>query len=735
MYRPSALVRLAAAAAAITLISAPAAEAGSRPSGAAPARTSGPLPADRFNVANTHSPRVEHMLAAGRARPPGVRPTGASAAGAAGPGTLASAVQGIDVASAQHSNGASINWNEVAGAGYKFAFIKATEGAYYANPYYAGDAAGAEAADLVVAPYHFAIPNYSGGAFQADYALDHSGYTADGHTLLLIVDLENDPYAGVPPPNGDGTSGVCYGLSPAQMVAWISAFAAETHRRTGRSPGIYTTAAWWQTCTGDSHAFTADPLWIASLSSSPATPAGWANWTYWQYSASATVPGITGKADVSYLSASALELPEPASQRYRAGALVSLTATSLDGGQLVTYAASGLPPGLSINPSTGVISGTLAAKPATFRSSITATATGTPKAAESFLWYVHGAVSIGGVRPATGSVGTPVRLAVPAADALPGCTLRFAATGLPRGLSMNSCGLLSGWPSATGQYQVSVQVTDSSGASLAQRTFGWDVAGDGGRGPAGQVRLRRDGKCLARLAAADIAIEPCGSAGQRWTIAANGSVRVAGKCLTATSSALSLGACRNGGQRWQLSSGGALTDLAAGKCLADNGAKNGSRAVAATCYARPNNTGSASTPGANQRWILPAGPLAAGVAGFCASDWHRRGSKLGGVTLRACNRTSPQDWTIEPDGTVRTGGQCLSLTSGHVSYGTTVRLYRCNQSATQQWQLAGGPIGVQLVSPVAGLCLGDPGDRTVGGTKLALGGCVAGDPGVSWRVS
>ena len=172
------------------------------------------------------------MLAAAPARPPGDRSQHGSAGAA--PGTTASTVQGIDVASFQHTNGATINWSQVAGAGYKFVFIKSTEGAYYTNRYYPGDNAAAEAAGLLVAPYEFAIPNYSGGAFQADYALDHSGYTADGHTLPMIVDLENDPYANLPPPKGDGTSGVCYGLSRAQIVAWISAFAAETHRRTGQ---------------------------------------------------------------------------------------------------------------------------------------------------------------------------------------------------------------------------------------------------------------------------------------------------------------------------------------------------------------------------------------------------------------------------------------------------------------------------------------------------------------------
>jgi GH25 family lysozyme M1 (1,4-beta-N-acetylmuramidase) len=56
-----------------------------------------------------------------------------------------------------------------AAAGYKFAFVKATEGGYYANPYYASDLAQAKAAGLYAAGYHFAVPNVSDGTSQADY--------------------------------------------------------------------------------------------------------------------------------------------------------------------------------------------------------------------------------------------------------------------------------------------------------------------------------------------------------------------------------------------------------------------------------------------------------------------------------------------------------------------------------------------------------------------------------------
>src|SRR5258708_21533346 len=180
-------------------------------------------------------------------------------------------------------------------------------------------------------------------------------------------------------------------------------------------------------------------------------------------------------------------------------------------------------------------------------------------ATESFPWYVHGTASIGSVNPATGSVGAPVALTVPATDSLSGCTLRFAATGLPPGVSINPCGQISGWASASGQYNPMVQVTDSSGGSLATGGFSWSIASASGKGPTGQIKLYRDGKCLQELRAADIAIEKCGSAkAQRWTVASDGSIRMNGRCLAASSSALSVTACANGGRPRQLGAGGWL---------------------------------------------------------------------------------------------------------------------------------------------------------------------------------
>jgi GH25 family lysozyme M1 (1,4-beta-N-acetylmuramidase) len=218
-----------------------------------------------------HSPQMLQMLAQG----------------GRGAGLGAGYVSGIDIASYQHPGGAGIDWGQVAGAGYRFAYIKATEGNYYNNPYYGGDSAGAAGASVFHGAYHFAIPNGSDGGSQADMLLNSAGYVNDGRTLPPMLDMEWDPYS----------QNACYGLNTSQMVGWIAAFSARVQQRIGRLPVIYTAAGWWNQCTGGTSAFSANPLDIASWGTgSPQTP-GWATWTFWQSTSAASVPGISGSVD------------------------------------------------------------------------------------------------------------------------------------------------------------------------------------------------------------------------------------------------------------------------------------------------------------------------------------------------------------------------------------------------------------------------------------------------------
>jgi GH25 family lysozyme M1 (1,4-beta-N-acetylmuramidase) len=62
----------------------------------------------------------------------------------------------IDVSSAQHPDGAPIKWNQVAQDGVTAAFIKATEGDNYVNPYLQPDMIAAQNNGIAVCAYHFA---------------------------------------------------------------------------------------------------------------------------------------------------------------------------------------------------------------------------------------------------------------------------------------------------------------------------------------------------------------------------------------------------------------------------------------------------------------------------------------------------------------------------------------------------------------------------------------------------
>jgi hypothetical protein len=170
----------------------------------------------------------------------------------------------------------------------------------------------------------------------------------------------------------------------------------------------------------------------------------------------------------------------PGSQTSTVGTAVSLqiSATDSASGQTLTYSATGLPTGLSINSSTGLISGT----PTTAGSySVTVTAKDTTGATGSapFTWTVNAAtgntVTVTNPGSQTSTVGTAVSLQISATDSASGQTLTYSATGLPAGLSINSStGLISGTPTTAGTSSVTVTAKDTTGAT-GSAPFTWTV--------------------------------------------------------------------------------------------------------------------------------------------------------------------------------------------------------------------------------------------------------------------
>jgi GH25 family lysozyme M1 (1,4-beta-N-acetylmuramidase) len=634
--------------------------------------------------------------------------------------TTTTATKGVDVSSLQHPGNASIDWADVAAAGNAFTGIKASEGDYYTNPYFASDVEQATAAGLYVIPYAFANPfdpAQNGTAQQqADTAVVELSSVGSAATMMLPLelDLEPDPYA-----SQDNTN-QCYGLSTTAMRTWIADFITEVDKKLNstRPVIIYTEAGWWNTCTGNDTAFRGYPLWLASYGvSDPSLPAGWNNYTFWQYSNNGTVNGVTGPVDLDYLGP-VLQV----SQVGKAIAPVLLnTLTSLNG-QSVSYSQTGLPPGLTMS-SSGQITGT-----PTTAGQYTVTVTPSAGAAPStmtFTWDVHGTISVHSPGNRTTTAGTPVGVRVTVADTDPATfSPSFTASGLPPGLSISPAGVISGWPWRPGTYKGAVSASDGLYAS-GSAAFTWTVKAAADSGSTGTIRQwGGSGKCLDDLGSktangAAVDLRSCtGKPNQSWTFAQDGTIRVLGRCLNVTGGSRANGAklelytCDSaaGAQHWQVGADSELVNPQSGKCLyvAAANAANGTRPELWTCA---NSTGAA-----DEHWLRPAASVYSGNPGECLAV---SGSA---VVLARCANASSQHWTQSWDGTLRLGSKCLTET------GTTLRsvlsVGSCSGAAATKWQpRPAGPIATELASSSSGLCVTAP--SIVSGVKLVLGTCAA----------
>ncbi len=187
--------------------------------------------------------------------------------------------EGVDVSSYQ----GNVDWATLWNSGVRWAYTKATEGTYYQNDYFAQQYNGSYDVGMIRGSYHFATPDTTSGATQAQYFVSHGGgWSGDGKTLPGMLDIEWDPYGAD-----------CYGLSAGSMVSWIQDFTNTYRSLTGRDPVIYTATSWWTECTGNSAAFgSVNPLAIARYASDAGTlPAGWGFYTIWQYTSTGPTVG------------------------------------------------------------------------------------------------------------------------------------------------------------------------------------------------------------------------------------------------------------------------------------------------------------------------------------------------------------------------------------------------------------------------------------------------------------
>ena len=175
-----------------------------------------------------------------------------------------------------------------------------------------------------------------------------------------------------------------------------------------------------------------------------------------------------------------------ASQSNVEGNTVSLAVSATDVGSVsLSYSASGLPGGLSINPTTGLISGTVATGAALSGPAVVAVTVGdgTYSGSETLTWSLTPATApaapvVTSMVVQSNPAGDAVSLQVEATDSA-GYSLSYAASGLPDGLWIDpTAGLIQGTVaenavSAT-PYNVTVTVSDGVGETTSQ-TLQWLV--------------------------------------------------------------------------------------------------------------------------------------------------------------------------------------------------------------------------------------------------------------------
>ncbi|HSK81019.1 MAG TPA: GH25 family lysozyme [Thermoanaerobaculia bacterium] len=205
-------------------------------------------------------------------------------------------VWGLDVSHYQET----VQWAQVAQKGYKFAFIKATEGCAWTDPKFHTNWNGAKAASLMRGAYHYYEPGRDPQQ-QAEHFLS-TVWPEGGQPLLATGDL--------PPVLDVETTG---GRSAEEVVREIHRWLSLVQQRTLRVPILYTNRDFWDGL-GTSQ-FGGYPLWVAEygVAAPSPLPAGWRQWSFWQFSQTGRIGGIRGEVDLDLFRGSLQDLQQMAS--------------------------------------------------------------------------------------------------------------------------------------------------------------------------------------------------------------------------------------------------------------------------------------------------------------------------------------------------------------------------------------------------------------------------------------
>ncbi|WP_246733915.1 glycoside hydrolase family 25 protein, partial [Oharaeibacter diazotrophicus] len=186
-------------------------------------------------------------------------------------------VHGIDVSRYQ----GRIDWNQVAGAGTKFAFIKATEGGDHLDPRFMINWTEAKASGVPRAAYHF-VWWCRPAREQASWFIQN--VPVDPDALPPVIDVEWQ--------NGANCT---RRVSREDAIAKIRIISAMMTARYGKTPIIYTDINFHRDVLEG--VGLANPFWLRSTAAEPQVRYRNRRWTMWQWTQTGRVPGIRGHVD------------------------------------------------------------------------------------------------------------------------------------------------------------------------------------------------------------------------------------------------------------------------------------------------------------------------------------------------------------------------------------------------------------------------------------------------------
>lgn len=198
------------------------------------------------------------------------------------PQTAPTEIMGIDVS---HYQG-DIQWEKIKGSDeVRFAFVKATEGVSYVDPFSKKNAASLRTIGIPFGNYHFFHPNKD-SEVQARFFLKHLS-----KPILLppVLDIE-----------------IVQAVSAEELRKKAKTWLTLVEKETGCTPIIYTDLSFWQSYFSES--FEQYPLWLAEYRPHLYIPSEMKRWSIWQKSESGTISGISGNVDINQLNHSHVSL-------------------------------------------------------------------------------------------------------------------------------------------------------------------------------------------------------------------------------------------------------------------------------------------------------------------------------------------------------------------------------------------------------------------------------------------